>query len=321
MTDRRTASRAKGVLRWVVVVAIFAFMGRRLASDWNQLSEEDIVVDPVLLLVSVVLLAMYMLGRALIWHYLTQLFDVAIDLRKSVSAWLWSQLGKYIPGKVFLFLGRLDFYQRAGKPVAPVAVAFGVELVGTFSASIATVLVGVATVDVPEMQRWRPLLWMGAVVLTVLLHPRVLQTVIQIVARILKRKSFEVTLTYGQLLRFVLLYTVNWMVFGAAFLVLVNSFTSLPADEFLFVTGAFSFASMVGMVAVFVPSGLGVREGILGFFLAQVISTPLALIAALVARIWFTVVELGMALASSVVLHEPIRSVRGLLERGEAGGG
>ena len=86
-------------------------------------------------------------------------------------------------------------------------------------------------------------------------------------------------------------------------------------------TGAFSFASMAGMLAVFVPSGLGVREGILSFFLAQVMSTPLALVAALVARVWFTLVELGMALLSSVVLHEPVKSVKALVrEKGEPGG-
>jgi glycosyltransferase 2 family protein len=313
--------RLRSVIRWTVVIVIFWYIGRRLAQDWDALRAEDLRFDAGWMALSVLLLVGYMVGRAFVWHHLTRLLDVSIAPLSAVTAWLWSQLGKYIPGKVFLFLGRLDFYSRAGKPTGPVALAFGIELIGTFSASIATVILGLFTLDLPAVEGYRWLLVAALIGLIAVLHPVPLRLVINTLARITRRAAFEMRLPFSKTLGFVAMYTLNWLVFGAAFYALVNSFTTVGPELMLYLAGAFSFASMVGMLAVFVPSGLGVREGILGFFLSQVMTTPLALAAALVARIWFTVVEVGLALAVSAVLHVPTRSYRALRDTREVENG
>jgi uncharacterized membrane protein YbhN (UPF0104 family) len=104
-----------------------------------------------------------------------------------------------------------------------------------------------------------------------------------------------VTLTYPQLLRYLGLYVLNWLVFGGTLFVFIRSFYLVDPSSILYLTGAFSLAGMIGILAFFTPSGLGVREGVLALFLNQVMPTSVAIVAAVASRIWLTVVELASA--------------------------
>jgi uncharacterized membrane protein YbhN (UPF0104 family) len=127
------------------------------------------------------------------------------------------------------------------------------------------------------------------------LHPKVIGWLVRITARVLRRPVFDVTLTYPQLLRYLGLYVINWLLFGVALYVFIRSFYPLELSSILYLTGAFSFAGMMGIVAVFAPSGLGVREGILALFLGQVMPVPVALVVSVASRVWLTIIELGSA--------------------------
>ncbi len=286
------------VARWVVVVVIFAFIVRSLVVNWDELGEADLHFDIGLLTVSFGLLGIWMWGQALIWHLLTITAGVSIPLSRATAAWFYSQLGKYIPGKVFLYLGRLHFYVREGRQAGPVTVAFGVEFVGNLAASVFTVLIAGIVLDVPGFDRYRWVLVGALIAFLVSLHPRLIGWMIALAARALRRQPFPLTLTYAQMLRYMAFYVVNWLLFGAALYVFIRSFYPLELSSILYLTGAFSFASMMGLVVVFAPSGLGVREGILALFLNRVMPTSVALVVALASRVWLTIIEL---LAAGVV--------------------
>jgi hypothetical protein len=278
-----------------VVVVIFAFIGRSLVVNWDELSEADLHFDIGLLVISFGLLTMWMFGQAWIWHLLTRTVQVEIPFPKAMAAWFYSQLGKYIPGKVFLYLGRLHLYAREGRPAGPVTLAFGVEFVGNLAAAVFTVLVAGLTLDVPGFDRYRWLLVAALVALLVGLHPRPLGWLIAGAARLLRRRPFPVTLTYPQLLRYLGLYVLNWLVFGGTLFVFIRSFYLVDPSSILYLTGAFSLAGMIGILAFFTPSGLGVREGVLALFLNQVMPTSVAIVASVASRVWLTVVELASA--------------------------
>lgn len=278
-----------------MVVVILGFIVRSLVLNWHQLAEADLHFDFALLAVSVLVLTLWMVIQALTWHRLTISIGVAIPMARAVAAWFYSQLGKYLPGKVFLYLGRLHFYVREGRPAGAVSLAFGVEFVGNLAAAVFTVLIAGLTLDVPGFDRYRWLLGAALVALLVGLHPLFLTRLIALAARVVRRRPFPVTLTYRQILTYLVVYVANWLVFGVALYVFIRSFYPIEPGSILYLTGAFAFAGMVGILAVFAPSGLGVREGVLGLFLGRVMPTAVALVVALATRVWLTVVELGCA--------------------------
>jgi uncharacterized membrane protein YbhN (UPF0104 family) len=63
-------------------------------------------------------------------------------------------------------------------------------------------------------------------------------------------------------------------------------------------TGAFAFSLTIGFLAVFVPGGLGVREGILVLLLSLYFPLPVATLISIFSRLYISVVELGGFLVS-----------------------
>ena len=60
----------------------------------------------------------------------------------------------------------------------------------------------------------------------------------------------------------------------------------LQVSDFLYLMAAFGLAGVAGMVAIFAPAGLGVREGVLLVMLAVVMSPAAAIIVAVVGRLF-----------------------------------
>jgi uncharacterized membrane protein YbhN (UPF0104 family) len=50
----------------------------------------------------------------------------------------------------------------------------------------------------------------------------------------------------------------------------------------------------LGLIAIFAPSGLGVREGALVYLLSFMMVTPVAVIISVLTRIWMTLIEIGL---------------------------
>jgi uncharacterized membrane protein YbhN (UPF0104 family) len=62
----------------------------------------------------------------------------------------------------------------------------------------------------------------------------------------------------------------------------------------IFLTGALAISSTLGLIAIFAPSGLGVREGALVYLLSSIMPTPVAVIISILTRIWMTLIEIGL---------------------------
>ncbi|MGH7563721.1 MAG: hypothetical protein ACREK5_04780 [Gemmatimonadota bacterium] len=61
-------------------------------------------------------------------------------------------------------------------------------------------------------------------------------------------------------------------------------------------------------MAVFVPGGLGVREGVYALLLAEVLPGPLAAAVAILSRVWLTAVE--VLVAGLLALRYGLRDLR-----------
>jgi len=67
------------------------------------------------------------------------------------------------------------------------------------------------------------------------------------------------------------------------------------------------------LIAIFAPSGLGVREGALVYLLSLMMATPIAVIISVLTRIWMTLIEIG--LIGMVYLFQQLQKQE--IERGE----
>jgi hypothetical protein len=228
-----------------------------------------------------------------IWAKLAESFSLKADTIKSGKAWFLSQLGKYVPGKVGLLLVRLNAYKGYSKK--KIAVATGIEYIASFASACILILVAIASAPqlIPSFVRWFAVF--GLLFLLIFLYPTLLMRIVNWGFKLIKRSPIEEMPSYREILRFVCAYTCSGLIGGFSAFLLFNSFAPLHINHFLTLTGTFYAAGLVGIAAVFAPSGIGVREGVLCLILPAFIPKPTVIVGAIAMRLITTVAELILA--------------------------
>jgi len=131
--------------------------------------------------------------------------------------------------------------------------------------------------------------------LLVVLYPRVLNWLLNLALRLLKRDPVILTLRYVDILLITLAWSVSWLVAGGAFYVLLLAlWPGTPLVALPICIGIYAIAWDIGFVSFITPSGLGFREAaIVGLFaLALPLPAGLGTIMAFLSRLVSTLAEL-----------------------------
>ena len=117
----------------------------------------------------------------------------------------------------------------------------------------------------------------------------------------MKKDDMEITITYPQMIKVVLLFICNWLIVGTGFYILVVSlYPSVGFSQWLYVGGIYGLSAIIGILAIFTVSGLGVREGILIAGLILIMPKEYAVIISIVSRLWATIAELILILVAFI---------------------
>ncbi|HWV57798.1 MAG TPA: hypothetical protein VNZ57_10130 [Longimicrobiales bacterium] len=292
------------ILKAVIVVAITWGLFRATGLDLAQIDMAEIErLNPsggLMVLSFVGLVAMY-LWHAMLWRRIvTELSSCTLTRRRTIRVYFLANLGKYIPGKFWQVAGLAVLAGRAGvQPVVAVASA----LLGQLAFLVAGL--AIVTALVPGALDLGPLLWLALAAMILaggIYAVRHLAPVQRIVAglgprfveplRDLARVAAEIRVP--QVTVWFVAYLATWLLLGAAFTVFVSAFVPLGGvSAFPRLAGIMAASYLAGYVAIIAPAGVGVREGVMGLLLAQLMPAPAAVIVAVASRIWFTLAELA----------------------------
>ena len=238
----------------------------------------------------------YKIMQASLWHYITYLNECNIKWFDAVIAYLYSILGKYIPGKVFMLLARIPAYEKENKSIAKVSVSFLIENVCTLLGAAFLFLFSLFFVPDEIIKGFEVYKW-GAVILVIVfficINPSVVNFFLGLIQKITKKENMLIPMTYLQMLKIVVLFILNWIVLGLGFFMLAYSIYEVSFSEMLYISGVFGLSVIIGILAVFAPSGIGVREGILVLGLSLIMPQEYAVMISVVSRLWMTVSELS----------------------------
>ncbi len=279
------------VLKAAFLLLAGFFLVKYFADNWESIRTMDWNLDWGRITLSFLLYFAYIISLASLWHYITKLTGCAIGHLDAVIAYLFSIPGKYIPGKVFMLAARYPAYEREKRPLRTVTVCFFLENICTLLGAAFLFLISLFFFPNDLLSRyvWAVVLLMIAFFICI--HPAIINFVLRIVGRLLK-KDMEIPVTYPAMLKTVLLFILNWLVAGAGFALLVSAVYPLPPSQWLYVAGIYALSTIMGIIALFAPSGLGVREGILMAGLLLIMPDEYAVTISLISRIWQTVAEL-----------------------------
>ena len=197
---------------------------------------------------------------------------IQIDWRASLRVHLASNPSKYLPGYAWQLLSKRNLLARLSTPDNLIGRAFVLE----FSS----------------------ILFSGALVILWVTTPALAAIVLLLCAILLWLVSTRV---HFHVLRWCCasaLMGVGWILHGVAFWVLCASITALPVYELPRFIADLTGGILVGLMAVGVPAGIGIRELVVLSLLAPSPVLPIALVLSLL-RVLVLVAELGGYFLSS----------------------
>jgi uncharacterized membrane protein YbhN (UPF0104 family) len=221
-----------------------------------------------------------------------------LDLSYPVAIRLYnlSQLGKYIPGSIWQFVGRAAAYRQRGAKFANIRDSLLLESLWVVGSALALglVLAGSRAVTFLSRQSAAPVLyWFAGLVL--------LAALCLLAGMIWKR---HVLVRYIRLLvpspRLSIVLLLTWALLGAAFWVLIAA-VGIHVG-LIYAIGLFALAFALGFLVPIAPAGLGVRDGVLAVGLLPYGPLEDALAVMVVARLVYLLVEVGLVGAQELMV-------------------
>jgi uncharacterized membrane protein YbhN (UPF0104 family) len=269
-----------------LLVAALVDQWGNVRDGWHQLPVSALVVASAGVLVG-------LFFSAMAWRALLLDLGEHVGVVGAVRVFFVGQLGKYLPGSVWPVVAQMELGKQHGlsrRPVGTVALLVMVLNVAT------GLLVAVVLLPFTSPAALRHFGWAIAFlpVGLALLHPRVLNPVVDKAFRLARREPLPQPLTSRGVAVATGWTMLMWASYGVQVWALARGLhahhaTSLLASS----TGAFALAWTAGFVAIVFPAGAGIREGVLVFVLGSLFSrngTALALAA--VSRLLMTAGDL-----------------------------
>ena len=257
--------------------------------------------------------AMYSFGAHLV---LRRLGASSSTVMRAFKLNFATNIGKYVPGGIWPAVGRMGLGPQLGLPrrtVAPAMVLeMGLSVAGGLLVFFASLAFGGS---LPAGTR--PWHWAALAALVVLgLAPPVWRRVLAFGFRVAKVDADVPHMSFAATLGLMLYFAAAWAVAGIGFRFYTLALVAQAPGSALVYMGVYAAACVGGLVVVFAPGGIGVREGVITVLLAPLVGTGPAAVVGVSARVWSTLLELALS-GLAVALPIPHVQADGAGEPGE----
>ena len=287
---------------------VFVICGWYVRNNFGVLTESFTSLNWIYLFLASMCASVYYIFFGIAYKQIQSSLDKTPAKRLSRLQWakafIVGYIGRYLPGKIAVFLGRIHYLTQ-----------FGFSKRGIFAATLYEnlLVVGIAlAISVPML-----FLVKGEVepsikyfVLIILLFPGFFwccrSSILKALPPIAKRKieAYSAILKSLGMEKSAVVFSSGMMVVSFIFMGLTFFFVcsgisteslSLNFREVYFISSVYIFSGVVGLVAIFAPSGIGVREGVAFIFLYGAVdglSSEGIVIATIITRVLLMLIEL-----------------------------
>ena len=281
-------------LRAGLLVAVAGLAVWGLASQWTQV-RTDLGELAWYDVTGAALAVIAGLGAMMLaWRALLADLGSPLPLPAAIRVMFIGQLGKYVPGAVWAVAAQVELardYQipRRRSGTASVVAMAVTLVVGMIAAGVTLPLISAHA----ARQYW----WVLALtpLAVACLWPPVIKAVLDRALKLARREPLEKPVSVRGMARALGWTAVGWLLFGVHAWLLIGEFAGRGGDRFTLALGAYALAWAVGFLIVFVPGGIGAREGALVAVLAPVMSSASALVVALASRVVMTIGDFAWA--------------------------
>lgn len=290
-------------LRWAVFLALIIGVAlgfsNVLFSVWEDIKDQPLTLSWQFVLAWLIFGVAVALSGVLWGRILSELEQRPIGALSAASAHCVAWLLKYIPGQVGAFVYKVAWAKKRGFSASNAGLSFlyenlflqiaslvpGLIILALFAGSfvgdaanvIVSALIAVAAIGVGLL----------------LLGPALRWTMGRLVQRM--EATTLKPLSNAAALRHAAWFVLPRLLNACGFVLIVSAITPVQATDWLALGAIYVVAGAIGILAVFVPSGLGVREGVIVVLAAPLIGASSAIVAAVLARLIATAADILVA--------------------------
>lgn len=286
------AKQLKKIFGAAIFLIVIYFVANNIYTNYSQIENYDWNVDYVMLVVASIITLASFIFPVFAWRFLVLKLGGKIKIKDSLEVWFISNLGRYIPGKIWQLTGLVHLAKKKG-------VSYQITTTSMVFAQIIFIGLGLLfgffvfseKYDIPNY------LPIGSTVIFVILliFPNLIKKLIEKLAKFVKKDVVIENIKSGDILKYTLLLLINWLFMGISFYIFLLSFSSVETKDIFDVIAILPATWTIGLIAVFAPGGIGVREGLMTLTLTGICSTEIALVVPWLHRIFMTILEFGLA--------------------------
>jgi len=280
------------------VLLILALVGGVGYSLWLSFQDPKLAdfewhFYPVPIGIGLLLMLATSTATALLWLVIFRSLGGRVETRAGCRIFLFTNLGKYLPGKVMHAAGRVALLGERQQPASLVVTSVLVELVLSLLGAVL-----ISLISIPGLLRQQGLtehltLLTGISLLAlpaglIGLHPRVMGPVLRFSSKRLPGRAGELATElppYRTILLLLVAYVLLWFVMSMGLFAVAHTVYPLGWDTVTAMGGIAAISYLFGLAVPIAPAGLGAREGLMTVLLSTMMPAPAAAVASVLYRV------------------------------------
>ncbi len=291
-------NRISSIIKLIYIIAVTSFIFLFFLKNHSDILMTVSSIRSLFIVASFVCILLAKIFLALFMYFVLHSIGRRLSFRKCLYIYSNSQLGKYIPGNIWHFVGKAALYKNEKMSTKEIKEAIVIENIWLLASSF---LYGIGFFLV--FGRKALLNYMGSNSITCIIILFLIPAT-YFILRYLLKINLKMILGSGKLtVKILLVLLLVWTLLGFGFGVLAMSELSQPKTLCLMVA-FYALAYSIGFITPFAPAGIGIREGILTVGLIAYMPAEAILIISFANRLIYLAVEIMLALASRFILTE-----------------
>jgi uncharacterized membrane protein YbhN (UPF0104 family) len=202
-----------------------------------------------------------------------------------------SQLGKYVPGKVWALVTQIEMTREHKVPGLRSFSSTMLAVATTCACGLAVAAVTLPLTSEAARERYWWLFLLAPLMLACL-HPRIVTWFLDTALKLMRRPPLEHPVSLSWTLVALGWTVAGWTLFGVHIWLLCLAVGGDGAGLAFQAAGAYALAFVVGLLVFIAPNGLGAREAILVMVLGPVLPAGGPIVVALASRVLTTLADL-----------------------------
>jgi hypothetical protein len=232
------------------------------------------------------------------WREVLRSWGSRLSFVNAARIWTVSNLGRYVPGKLWQIGAMGLMAQRANvSPIAATGSSILNVVVNLVAGFLIVAVLGWPLLDLPQVAGGKALAIAFVVIATGFLValPRVLPPLARALGRMTGRDFDIGAFPASAILLSLIGNLIAWVLYGAAFAVFARGIIGTIQGPLTAYIAVYALSYLVGYLVLFSPAGLGFREASMIALLpaARLADPTQALLLAVTSRLWLTALEVA----------------------------